>query len=416
VFHLHDQTRRRIALAAFFALGIVPTVAVGTWCVMRQGPWHVWAESQRLGRQLGMDVALGGVRHPRPGVAVYEGLRLSDPETGQEVLRSGVLEATWTEAVDGQGRRPAVVLAAPNVEVEAAGAGRLWQILQQNLRLQCGRPEIEVRVKLGEVAIRGGEHLLALANVEGGIGTLSGGVQAVASFHMAGLATTAPVRVRLVRNRQLRPPADRIELDTAGTPLPCPLLALAIPQAAMLGPTSRFAGSIASHQTAGGWEGEISGQCLGIDLDRLVSDHCPHRLTGLADVTIRRARFRGGRWEEATVLLTSGPGVIGRGLLEAAAAQLRLSGAWPQTPAGELLRYEQLSVAITLDARGLWLRGLCQNAEPGTILRAGQVRLLGEPPSQPQPISAIVWALLPAGGEPVPGSRQADELARRPRE
>jgi hypothetical protein len=401
MFQLHDQTRRRIALAAFCALGIVPTLAVGTWCVMRQGPWHVWAESQRLGRQLGMDVALAGVRHPRPGVVVYEELRLSDPETGQEALRAGVLEATWTEAVDSQGRRPAVVLAAPNVEVEAAGTDRLWQLVQGNLRLQGGRPEIEVRVKLGEMTIRGGKHLLALANVEGGIGALSGGVQAVASFRMAGLATTAPVRVRLVRNRQLRPPADRLELDTAGTPLPCPLLALAIPEAAMLGPTSRFAGSIVSHQTGGGWEGEISGQCLGIDLDRLVSDHSPHRLSGLADVTIRGARFRGGRLEEATVLLASGPGVIGRGLLEAAAAQLRLSGAWSQTPAGELLRYDQLSVAITLDARGLWLRGLCQNAEPGTILRAGQVRLLGEPQSQPQPLAAAVRALLPAGEEPV---------------
>jgi hypothetical protein len=413
MLQLYDQTRRRVALAAFFAIGIVPTVAVGTWCVMRQGPWHVWAESQRLGRQLGMDVALAGVRHPRPGVAVYEGLRLSDPETGQEVLRSGVLEATWTEAVDGQGRRPAIVLAAPNVEVEAAGTGRLWQLLQGNLRLQGGRPEIEVRVKLGEVAIRGGEHPLALTNVEGGIGALSGGVQAVASFHVAGLTAAAPVRARLVRNRQLRPPADRIELDTAGTPLPCPLLALAIPEAAMLGPTSRFAGSIASHQTAGGWEGEISGQCLGIDLDRLVSDHCPHRLTGLADMTIRRARFRSGRLEETTVLLTSGPGVIGRGLLEAAAAQLRLIGAFPQAPAGELLPYDQLSVAITLDARGLWLRGLCQNAEAGTILRAGQARLLGEPQSQPQPLLAVGWGLMPAGGDRPPTPNRAGGLARR---
>ncbi|MGA2069317.1 MAG: hypothetical protein ABSG86_30485 [Thermoguttaceae bacterium] len=401
MLHLHDQTRRRIALAAFFALGIVPTAMIGAWCVLRQGPWDAWAESQRLGRQLGMDVALGTLRHPRPGRVVYEGLRLSDPETGQEVLRTALLEATWTVAVDGRGRRPAVVLAAPQVEVEIDGTGRLWQILQQNLRLQCGRPEIEVRVKVDELVIRGGEHPLALAHVEGGIGALSGGVQAVASFHLAGRAAAAPVRARLVRNRQLRPPADSIELDTAGTPLPCPLLALAVPGAAWLDPSSRFAGSIASRQTAGGWEGEVSGQCLGIDLDRLVSDHFPYRLSGPADLTIRRARFRDGRLDEAEAMLAAGPGVIDRRLLDAAAAQLRLSGALPQTPAGGLVPYDQLSVGITLDARGLWLQGLCQNAEPGTILRAGQVRLLGEPQSQPQPVTASIRALLPAGGEAV---------------
>jgi hypothetical protein len=234
MLHLYDQTRRRIALAAFFALGIVPTVAVGTWCVVRQGPWHVWGETARLGRELGMDVALGGVRHPRPGVVVYEGLRLSDPETGQQVLCADVLEATWTAAVDAQGRRPAVVLAAPRVEVETAGAGRLWQLVQQNLRLQGGRPEMEVRVKLGEVAIRGGEQPLALVSIEGGIGALAGGVQAVASFRLAGSAAAEPIRARVVRNRQLRPPADRIELDTAGAPLPGALLA-ALEQAGVSG-------------------------------------------------------------------------------------------------------------------------------------------------------------------------------------
>jgi hypothetical protein len=262
MLELHDRTRRRITLAAFCALCLAPTLVVGAWCVMWRGPWHVWAESQRLGRQLGMDVALAGVRHPQPGVIVYEGLRLSDPETGQEVLHAATLQATWTAAIDAQGQRPAIVLAAPQVEVEAAGAGSLWQLVQRHLRLQYGRPEMEVRVKLGELSVRGSQPPLAfseaerdrnlvtqrsqggylsgaasitatgspassfrLVNIAGGIGALPGGVQAIVSFHFAGQAAGEPLRVRLVRNRQLRPPTNRIELDTGGAPLPSPLLA-----------------------------------------------------------------------------------------------------------------------------------------------------------------------------------------------
>ena len=80
---------------------------------------------------------------------------------------------------------------------------------------------------------------------------------------------------------------------------------MAIPEAAMLGPTSRFAGNIVGVQTGGGWQCEISGRCLGIDLDRLVSSRSPYKLTGLADAAIRRARFRDGRLQEAEMLLAA---------------------------------------------------------------------------------------------------------------
>jgi hypothetical protein len=410
-FHLHDRTRRRIGLAAFFALGVAPTVAIGAWCILWQGPWHLRAESQRLGRQLGMDVALAGLRHPRPGTVVYEGLCLADPETGQEVLRCQVLEATWTETADSQ--RPKIVLAAPQVEIDAAGLDRLWQLVGRRMQLQDGRPEMEVRVKTASLTIRQGETSRALVDVQGSIGALPGGVQAMAFFRLPGMPAAEPIGVRVVRNRQLRPPADGIELDTAGTPLPCQLLALVLPELAMLGPSSRFTGYLWGHQTPGGWEGEISGRCLGIDLDCLVSGHFPQRLTGSADVTNLRACFHGGRLEEAVATLAAGPGVIGRRLLQTAACQLRLSGAVPQMPAGDLLPYDQLALAIALDGQGLRLQGRCAQSEAGTILRRGRVRLLGEPESQPQPLAALIRALAPFGADQIPATRQADWLARR---
>ena len=74
-------------------------------------------------------------------------------------------------------------------------------------------------------------------------------MQALVSFRLSALPAAEPVRIRVVRNRQLRPPADGIELETGGTSLPCPLLALALPELARLGPESRFVGHLSTHQT-----------------------------------------------------------------------------------------------------------------------------------------------------------------------
>ena len=134
MFPLHDHTRRRICVALFFLLGVVPTAAVAAWAIVWHSPWHLRGEVERLGRELGVDVAIDGLRHSRPGVVIYEGLKLSDPETGQTILRCRQLEATWTSMTGSQGdSRPAVVLSLPQAEIETAAWDRLSQILQRRL-------------------------------------------------------------------------------------------------------------------------------------------------------------------------------------------------------------------------------------------------------------------------------------------
>ena len=209
MLHLYDTTRRRICLTAFVLFCVAPTLAVAAWCVAWQLPMHLRAEAERLNAQLGLDVAIDGLRHPRPGTVLYEGLRLSDPETGQSVLRCRTLEAVWTKTTDDQGqRKAAVVLVFTQPEVEAASADRLWQLLQRILQGQNGRPEIELRANAGELTLRAGQDSQTLTDFEGGIGTLSGGVQAEATFRLAGTGGPKPVAIRIARNRQLTPPAN----------------------------------------------------------------------------------------------------------------------------------------------------------------------------------------------------------------
>jgi hypothetical protein len=413
MLRLYDQTRRRICLVAFFALCVVPTAGVAVWCAARHLPGQARAEAERLGRELGFDVALEGLRHPRPDVLRYEGLTLSDPETGQSVLRCRVLEAAWTTTADAEGRqRPALVLAAPRMEIEAAGADRLWQRLGRTLQGAAGRPEVEVRFSVGEVTLSAGGASHRLAGVEGGIGVLPHGIQAQAAFRPAGAASPQPVRVRVVRNRLVAPPANGFELDTGGNEVSCGVLSIALAELRSLGPGSRFSGTLRAYQTAAGWEGELAGQLAGLALDRLVTDHFPHKLSGTAEVSIGRARFCGGRLEEAVGTVKAGPGEISRSLLDAAAANLRLARPAVETASGDPVPFDQLAIGFSLDARGLRLEGRGAGLEPGTILVAGGSRLLGGAAPEPQPVAALIRTLAPAGGIQVPVTGETQWLVR----
>ena len=414
MFRLHDRTRRRICVAGFFLLCILPTVLVAGWCVAWHLPGHVSAEARRLTRQLGLDVTLEGLRHLRPGVVLYEGLELADPETGRSVLRCRLLEARRTKTADQQGQpQTSLVLIASQPEIDSAGLDRLGRMLQR----QTGRPEVDVRLAAAEATLLADENSQTLTDLQGGVESLPDGTQAQVSFRLAGIEMLEPIRIRIARNRQTMPPTTAFELDTGGGAVPCSVLAAGLPILEPLGSRSRFRGYIWANQTSddrtsGRWNGEVTGQLLDVDLGNLVTDRFPHKLSGTGQVTIQSARFRRGRLEDASGTLAAGPGVISRSLMDAAVGRLYLiQGDEPQA-SGELVPYEQLALAFAIDSQGLRLQGRCSAGGTDAILVDRRSRLLGAPLLQPQPVVALLQALVPASEVQVPATRQTDWLMR----
>ncbi len=413
MFRLHDNARRRICRAAFLLICVAPTVGVSLWCVRRHLPGVAAREARRLERELGLDVSLEGLRYLRPGRMLYEGLKLADPETGQLILQCRALEADWTHTTDEQGRPKAtLVVIASQPEIEATGVDRLQELLGQLLRRGASRRQLDVRLSAGQLTLgsTGASH--TLTELQGSIGWSDEGAAAEASFRLAGVDTPERIRVRLVRNRQTLPPASGFELDTGGGAVPCDLLALGLPLLGRLGPGSRLRGYIWANQagdgrTSAGWEGELAGQLIELDLDEVTTAaRLPHKLSGTAHLTIQSARFRRGRLEEALGTLAAGPGVISRSLIEAAVAELSMArGLRPQEP-GDLVPYEQLVVGFLIDTDGLHLQGGRAPSAPGAILMGRQGWLLGEPTRQPQPVVALLRALVPASEVRVPATRQ----------
>ena len=401
-------------MAVFFLFCALPTAAIVAWGAVCRSPWHRQAEAQRLGHELGLEVAIHDLCYPRPGVTRYEGLTLSDPETGHELFRCPSLEVSLATMADSHGlSRPAIVLTAPRAEIESSACERLDQTLQQRLQCPQSRPETEIRLSVEQLVLRSPQKNRTLLAVEGGIGALPGGVQAQASFRLPESRAAEPIQIRMVRNRQIVPPANGFELTTAGNELPCQLLALAVPEVAALGPDCRLAGYAWTYHTPAGLQGELTGQLLQVDLGGLVSSHFPHPLRCTADITVQRARFQNGRLEELAGLLSAGPGEISRSLVESAVSHLGL--AQPVTVSGtaEMLPFDCLAVEFSLTSEGLWLAGRCPTPQRGTVLSVARQPLLGEPTvAQPQPVAALIQLLAPASAIQVPATRQTDWLTR----
>lgn len=410
MFQLHDVTRRRVCVAAFLLLGLLPTLLAGGWCLGRCAPGFLQTEAKRLSQQLGLNVKLGGLQHLRPGTVLYEQFEAANPETGQTVLRCRLLEVTRQQQTDEQGQgRTVLAMKASQPEVEAASLGQIWQCLTRTMEGSCGPLEADVQLSATELTLQAADNSQTLTGVEGTVQNLPGGTLAQLHFRLAGADTPEPVLIRIARDRQVSPPASGFELYTDNGKLPCHVLAMGLADLKPLGPRCRFTGHIWGKETPDGWEGGVAGDFVELDLGRLVSERYPHRLAGVANVTILSAHFCRGRLEEGSAIVVAGPGTIDRSLMNAAVECLRLTPGAEQLPGDDPVPYEQLAFLATLDAQGLRVGGRCKVPERA-ILSDGQYCLLGESLAQPVPAVALARMLVPPSTEQVPASRQTDRL------
>ena len=409
---LYDHTRRQICTAAFLGLCVLPTLAVAGWSIARHMPWHRQAEEQRLSQELGLDVSIESLAHPLPGIVRYGGVKLTDPETGRELLRCTELAATWTSMTDSHGlTRPAIVLAAAQAESASNDWERLYEVLRRRLECQGGRPEIEVRATADRWTLHSGSKSEVLQSVAGGIGLMANGIQAQLAFRLPDGASPQPVRMRIVRNRQVWPPANGFDLDTGPTAVPCRLLATCLKEAGALGTQCRFQGRLSSNDTPDGWSGELNGQFTGVDIGQLARDGAAATITGTADIAIEKAQFQHGRIDEIRGRIVGGPGALGRDMFAALVTHLKLTPSPQLAVTGPSLAYDRMGLDFWINSSGISIAGHCAGI-PGAVAVAGEHVLLAEPASQPQPVAALIQALVPAGEIPVPATRQTGRLER----
>ena len=409
MFPLHEKTRRRVCRVVFLVFCVVPTLAVLAWAAGRGGSATQAVQSQ-WGLVTGLNVKIARVTYPRPGAASYHDLRLSDPETGRVLLTARSLE---TARRDG-----ALVLLASQLELGDRGeplrnheVRRLWRLVTDTLARQGLDDAVPVQLSADRVTWFAPGGAQTFLDLHGRIHSTARAAVAI-RFHLPGAESSKKIDLHLQRDRSYSPPRTSLSINTWDAKLPCWMLTAFTPAAQRLGPKAVFAGAATARESEDGFDGEATGRLLGVDLDSLVSEQFPHKLSGQADVTLRRIRFTGGRVREVSAWLRAGPGQIGPSLLEAAARHLKLRVGAP-LKSTEPIAYRQLAFALEMDRAGISMTGQCEASEGAVLVADGVGPLLNQSDQPPQPVLALVRMLVQDSQVQAPATAETQWLLSR---
>ena len=421
MFRLSDSTRRKITLGLFFAFCLVPTAVVLALVAWQNRLGHVQAEAHRLERLLGRKVTLDGVQHPLPNKTVYHQLTVSDPESGKPLFHCRRLQAASVFVEDQRGKRkPCLMLIASRARTDADELDQFRRLVGRLLSGGTAWSGIDLKIAVvGELTLFRGTGLssgcspLTLTDVGGHVTSDAEGPWAEIWFRQAESNMPDPIRISIQRRRQTDPPETHLRVNTGRSFLPTLVLALGLKQFECLGPTCRFRGVLDSRQTADGSSGDLTGSFHNVDLDRAVSDRFTHRLGGIAQLNVEKARFSHGRLLDASGWLQSGPGLVSQSLLDAAHQSLGLPSGGTSERRPDPIPYDRLAVSFAIDSTALKLRGQCPTDIGEAIMTDSTGPILGSSEISIHSIASLIEALTPNHPAQVSATLQTARLMSR---
>ena len=388
------------------ALCLVPSALVAAWCVAVNLPGYRSAHERRVAQRVGWDARLQEASSPRPGLLLYTGLELADPQSGRLLARAPFVE------IDSSSDRTTVRLPHPAV----ANGLRLEAFFKLAERLLNSMDRREIDFQCQNVTLHLSDGDKTLTNLSGTLRHDDSESRLVVKFRLAtaGKQDAAPsqsaaAEITIVRQRGSSEHTT-FEFTTGGTPLPCNLIAASWPGARRLGKTSTFDGRIMAHEQTGVWNLQLAGRFGQIDLQQLVAPF-PHKLTGTAEVELKQATVHDGRIDKALGKLVAGPGTISRSLIHAACDNLGLEASRPAASGRDnRLAYRQLNLAFEIDETGLIVRGEFPQAKSAVLVDDKQV-LVRNLTATRQPAVNLLRTLVPASAVQVPATRETSGLA-----
>lgn len=394
--------RIRLCRLIFMGCALAPTLGMLSWGAAHRLPSVVTNWQRDLGNWLGCAATLSDVTRPSPRVVLLHDLALIEPETGQVFFRCRLLEASD----DGT----TLSLAAEQPCCEASGMERVLELVERRLRHETPGTNRRMEFRSAELTWTRSGGALTFTDLDGAIEPTADAETARFEFRLAGVEMPDRASLSITRDRRSNPPRLVIDAQTGSQPIPCaPFSAWA---RAWLGVDCRFSGELRASQRRTGWQGILTGRFENIDLDALVSQHFPHKLSGLAQLELQDVTFRADRLTTARGTLTARDGVISRSLIQSAGQWLKLNPRLAPI-ASAVVRYRQLGFGFEMDEAGLVLTGQAGARTPGAILVDTYETYWREPRVQPQPIVSLVRALVPANDVQVPATRETDWLIRR---
>lgn len=400
--------RRRLCQACFCLGCLLPTTALLGWTVSRKLPGHVRRCEEDLSRRLGLVVRLRAVDYPQPGVAVYEGLQVYDPETGQAVMNCQSLEAA------GNGQMLALDPLGASVELEQVG--NLARLIMRRLRREALADDRGWHFPPRSVSLRGPRGEQTYEDVELVVESAEGAERASLRFRLPQQQGTDVATLAVTRRASTESATTRIELDTGDVALPLAIFAPWLDCQSLFGADARFRGTLWIDDAPAGSRGELRGDFSAIDLDALVAARFPHILTGSATLSVDHATLEAGKLVEASGRLSCPAGMVGASLLDAAVSMLGCRWADARPPRLTAKNYRSLEIDFQIDAGVLRLAGerraaKSSHANTGALLLDTDGRpLLFAPAREAVPLVWLVQMLVPRNDVQVPATKEIASL------
>jgi hypothetical protein len=406
---MHSTSRLLACRVGFVLFCLLPTLIVGGWIVRRNLPDFRLAQKteweRELSQRLGVTVTLGELQYPAPDLAVLTDVQLANPETGEPIATVSDVELARTDA------GWSVELEQPQIDV--AQFAQFGSALHDRLLRALGDTGGTITFKASSTTLHRGDLAVTLVRMAGELDPrVEMGPRLSMDYSLAeSPAEAVPSTLTVVRNRHMRPPVTRWQLDSRGVALPCWLAVDALPQLAHLGPHASFVGQADWMQTSEGLHARLAGTLLDVDLDLLVSAQFPHQLSGVASISLEPVVVENGRLVELRGGLQAANGWVSPSLLRSAEEHLGLAVPGPLKQAGnQPVTFRQLSLGFHLDNRRLLLTGGCDPTRDGVAMANAGGPIVEVPPGHATAALNLLRTLLPHSDWQVPAARQTSSL------
>jgi len=381
---MHESQRRSLLRLLFVTSCLLPTAAVLAYGFAGRTSYVRSSIAARLGAACGLRVEIDGVRYPRPGNAILDGVRCCDPETGVLVVACRSIETSS----EGDG----ISLHADGAEIFADRAGRLFDYLERHLRSELPEAASRVDVTADELTWHVGKESQTLVDFEGTFGPEDDVRRLAASFRLPGSDDAHPTALRIARDTKVSPAETVVELDSGAVLLPIAMFGPLIDAADSVGTEARWSGRLKLRRTQRSWEGIASCDATEVDFRQLTSHCVGDRLWGTGELRIHWAEFAAGRIARVRGTIIAGPGQISRDLLRAGIVHLGMGSADTMVPEGPPVLFDRMEFDFSIDADGLAIK--CRSAEQhDALLWRDDIVYWHVPPSGAQPVAHLLRAL-----------------------
>ena len=391
---IRDKIRRRIARTVLAVFGWVPLVAlIFIAFFIRSKTYVEWSESA-LTNALEMQINFKSFERPRWDTSRFEYVTLSDPETGEPVLKCALLEV---EHQHTKTPIPLLRIRLKDCKIYMDNSVSLWSFVHRSFAHRRLWKNMQVEFSAVNASFNSC-NTQKIRFMSGTLKDVESGVEGVFAIYLedkteAGETgeSNEPVRLKIARLTNASPVTTTIALDASKRPIASGMLSRWYAPLKRLSGNSSFHGTIVAANAGAGWDGTVTGEFDNVDLSQMFIKAGRAQLVANAKITIDNGEFIDQRLVSARGRVDAQNGVIDRSLLDTLVTQLRLSGSGMFNPYSDATQFRQLAFGFDIQNEMISFTGKCSSCPPGTILNS-QWSLVREPlnPSDKSPLAVAM--------------------------